>query len=374
MMQENKNELQENPVIYRSTEARHFNLAILNSLSSQIVVLDKAGNIQSANTAWTECFQKYFPRQSKENNSMDVSFTELYGSPDIFGDVREPVLAGIESVLQMDISSFSIEHPLLLNGEQHWFLMSVNPLPENHGAVISHTDITERKQIDQMKNEFIGIASHELKTPITSLKGIVHILQLSYAKQFKGEFSRLLSTMDIQLNKLNKIIGDLLVINTIPGKEIHLGVERFNFKTLIRETIQNVRNISPLHFFTIQENESVFVNADRFKMEQVITNLLTNAVKYSPQSNQVVVNSIVQNNHLIFSVQDFGLGIDQDHVTRIFERFYRVKTGLAMGGLGLGLYISHEIIKAHQGELWVNSKKGEGSKFYFSLPLAANNS
>src|SRR5664279_5433568 len=108
------------------------------------------------------------------------------------------------------------------------------------GAVVSHTDITERKAIEQMKDEFISIASHELKTPLTSLKGIVHILQLSFLKKMKGEGAKLLSTMDIQLDKLTKIIGDLLNVNTLPGKGLPLNYEEFEFSSLVQETVENV--------------------------------------------------------------------------------------------------------------------------------------
>jgi signal transduction histidine kinase len=165
------------------------------------------------------------------------------------------------------------------------------------------------------------------------------------------------------------MIGDLVVVNTMPGKRIRLSVERFDFKNLVSETVENVKNISQLHFLSIKENESVFINGDRFRLEQVITNLLTNAVKYSPQSNQVIVNSIVKDNQVLFSVQDFGIGIDKENATKVFERFYRVKTNSTFGGFGLGLYISAEIIKAHKGKIWVESEGGNGSVFYFSLPL-----
>ena len=344
--------------------------AILNSLSAQIAVLDPGGYIQAVNESWTNFAKENSISGEFERGFIGVNYLEVCKkSNGPFSQEAPEALTGILSVLKGSTPSYTLEYPCHSASEQRWFLMKVTSLPDFQGAVVSHNDISERKAMDQMKDEFISIASHELKTPITSLKGIVHILQLSFERKMKGEVGKLLSTMDIQLNKLTKIIGDLLVVNTRPGKKVYLSSERFNFKNLVKETVQNVKNISPLHFLSIKENESVYFKGDRFRLEQVITNLLTNAVKYSPQSNQVLINSIVEDGNILFSVQDFGVGIEKENMTRIFEKFYRAKTGFTLGGFGLGLFISLEIIKAHNGNLWLESEVGKGSTFYFSLPL-----
>ncbi len=367
------------PVNYELTQLNdHHNIsrseqlkdAILNSLPSQIAVLDSNGIILAVNESWIAFSKENSQLQTTGQQFIGMNYLEVcQKSNGPFSEEAAEAFKGILAVLEGTLPSFTLEYPCHAPSKQRWFLMKVNPLPDFEGAVVSHSDISERKAIDQMKNEFISVASHELKTPITSLKGIVHILQLSFEKKMKGEVGKLLSTMDIQLNKLTKIIGDLLVVNTIPGKKIYLYNEKFNFKNLVKETVQNIKNISPLHFFSVNENESVYFVGDRFRLEQVITNLLTNAVKYSPQSNQVIINSIVKDEAILFSVQDFGTGIEKENTFKIFEKFYRAKTGFALGGLGLGLFISLEIVKAHKGNLWVESEPGKGSTFYFSLPL-----
>jgi signal transduction histidine kinase len=344
--------------------------AILNSLTAQIAVLGPEGVIEAVNNSW-----KLF---EKENALPGVKALECIGmnylavckqSHGRFSEEAQEAYKGILAVLNGDISSFIIEYPCDTPLRKRWFLMSVTALPQSMGAVVSHTDITERKAIEQMKDEFISIASHELKTPLTSLKGIVHILQLSFLKKMKGEGAKLLSTMDIQLDKLTKIIGDLLNVNTLPGKGLPLNYEEFEFSTLVQETVENVATLSQLHFLTIKENEKIMYKGDRLRLEQVITNLLTNAVKYSPQSNQVIISSIKKENRIVISVQDFGIGVDKENSARLFDRFYRVNNGLRFGGLGLGLYISAEIVKAHKGKLWLESQAGKGSTFYFSLPV-----
>lgn len=344
--------------------------AILNSLSAQIAVLDSNGIIQTVNESWTDFAKENFQSEGSGQEFIGMNYLEVCRKSNCpFSEEAPQALKGIVAVLEGTMPSFTLEYPCHTPENQRWFLMKISPLPDSLGAVVSHTDISERKAMDQMKDEFIGIASHELKTPITSLKGIVHILQLSFEKKMKGEVGKLLSTMDIQLNKLTKIVGDLLVVNTMPGKKMLLSNEEFNFKNLVTETVQNVRNISPLHFLSVKGNESVNINGDRFRLEQVITNLITNAVKYSPQSNQVLINSVVKDDVILFSVQDFGIGIEKENMSRIFEKFYRAQTGFAFGGLGLGLFISLEIVRAHKGNLWAESVAGAGSTFYFSLPL-----
>ncbi len=356
--------------IHQISKSEKLKDAILNSLSAQIAVLNSNGIIQTINESWIEFANENSLSEITSQQFIGVNYLEVCRkSNGPFSEEAAEAESGILAVLNGTIPTFTLEYPCHSPEKKRWFLMKVNPLHDLHGAVVSHTDISERKAIEQMKDEFISIASHELKTPITSLKGIVHILQLSFEKKMKGEVGKLLSTMDIQLNKLTKIIGDVLVVNTMPGKKMYLNNEKFNFKNLVKETVQNVKNISPLHFLSIKENESVYFNGDRFRLEQVITNLLTNAVKYSPQSNQVLVNSVVKDNSIVFSVQDFGVGIEKKIISRIFEKFYRASPGSGLGGLGLGLFISLEIVKAHNGNLWVESKPGAGSTFYFSLPM-----
>jgi len=138
---------------------------------------------------------------------------------------------------------------------------------------------------------------------------------------------------------------------------------------LVQETVENVRTLSQLHFITIKQNDKVTYKGDRLRLEQVITKLLTNAVQYSPQSNQVILSSSRDKDRILLAVQDFGIGVDEENFSKVFDRFYRVNNGLRFGGLGLGLYISSEIVKAHKGELWVESRHGQGSVFYFSLHL-----
>lgn len=358
------------PPLKKISKNEQLNQSVFNSLTAQIAVLNAEGVIQTVNESW-ELFEKEYSFTALPAiDCVGMNYIEICKSPGgRFSKESFEAASGIHEVLKGALPFFTLEYSCVLCSIHRWFLMSVTLLHDSQGAIVSHTDITEMKAMRKMKDEFVNVVSHELKTPLTSLKGIVHILQLSFLKKIRGEGARLLKTMDAQLDKLARIIGDLLDIYTIPGHQLQLSSEEFDFKNLITETVENIRNISPLHFLSVNRNESIVYRGDRSKLEQVITNLLTNAVKYSPQSNQVLINSIIKDNSILVSVRDFGIGVDEENFTMIFERFYRINNGPGVGGLGLGLHISAEIIKAHKGNLWVESHAGEGSTFYFSLPL-----
>ncbi|MEO6636800.1 MAG: HAMP domain-containing sensor histidine kinase [Ginsengibacter sp.] len=346
----------------------HLSDAVLDSLVNQIVVINRIGIIQKVNRAWY-LFNKIISPGSGYD-FIGADYFEICACADgPYAADTARALAGVRSVLDGRQERFEMEYVTVKAKQEKHFLLEVVSLGIM-GATVVHTDVTERKTDEKFREQFFAIASHELKTPITSLKGIAHIFKISFGKKISREGARMLGIMEIQLNKLTKIIEDLVVINSRPGRDIILQKEVFNFSTLLRQTVQNVRSISPLHFLTIEENEEVIkYTGDKFRLEQVLTNLLTNAVKYSPQANHIIIRLLVKDNCVQFSVRDFGIGIEKEDSKKIFEKFYRINNEDRFIGLGLGLYISSQIIKAHKGNLWVESEKGKGSTFYFTLPL-----
>ncbi len=261
------------------------------------------------------------------------------------------------------------------NDVYRWHLGRATPFFNKHKEVKwfgTNTDIEEHKYGEQKKDEFISIASHELKTPITSLKGIVYILKTLAGQEENSQTSKLLATMDSQLIKLTKLISDLLDVNKLEGQHLQLNKEDFDFRDMIKETVEGVQHTSLQHSLEIESNESVICNGDKLRLEQVVTNLLINAVKYSPNAKKVIIRYDITDDNVVVSVQDFGIGIERENITKLFERFYRVNNALRFGGLGLGLYISANIIKAHNGSFWIESEVGKGSTFYFLLPRNKN--
>lgn len=232
-------------------------------------------------------------------------------------------------------------------------------------------DVTERKKQETQKDEFISIVSHELKTPITSVKAYTQILQRELSKLGDPKISQMFDRMNKQLNKLTGIIYDLLDVTNMEGGKLRYNHVEFSFNELLDEVVSEIQVGVDTHFIrTIKEGQDR-IKADRERISQVLTNLITNAIKYSPKANEIVVRTYPSETVLMCGVQDFGFGISDEMKPKLFEKFYRIYNSQhsTVSGLGLGLYITREIMKRQNGRIWVNSKLGEGSEFIFELPL-----
>jgi two-component system sensor histidine kinase/response regulator len=232
-------------------------------------------------------------------------------------------------------------------------------------------EIEFRKQAERKKDEFISIASHELKTPLTSVKGYVQLLGRSIDKGDIETVKKHLSKAQVQLDKLNDLIADLLDISKIESGKLKFNKRYFSLDVVLDNVIEVMHQANP--GFTIVRKGQVGqdVYGDEMRIEQVIINFLTNAIKYSPGTEKAEVHVKVMEDQVYLGVQDYGIGIEPELQKNVFEKFYRVdETAIHFQGLGIGLYISAEIINRHGGTVGVNSKLGEGSEFYFTLPLA----
>ncbi len=234
-------------------------------------------------------------------------------------------------------------------------------------------DISQQAELERRKDEFISMASHELKTPITSLKGFTSVFQRRIAAQGDAQALHYLGRMNAQLDKLTKLVGDLLDISKMQTGKLSYAEEPFDLHTLVQETVENVQATTATHTLLVETSGPIQVVGDRDRIGQVLINLLNNAIKFSPDANKVLVrlSANEQEQEAMVSVQDFGIGIADAHHNKIFERFYQVSDAdeRSYTGLGIGLYLSYEIIARHGGRMWVESSKGAGSTFYFTLPL-----
>ena len=249
-------------------------------------------------------------------------------------------------------------------------------LIEVQKALLNEIEI--RKKAENKKDEFISIASHELKTPLTSVKGYVQLLQRSIDKGDISTVKRHLEKTHIQLEKLNDLIADLLDISKIESGKLKFNKKTFMVEPLLENVVEIIHQSHP-DFNIIRKGQvPVPVYGDEMRIEQVIINFLTNAIKYSPGTNEVWINAGVEGNCVYVGVKDFGIGIDECQQGNLFQKFFRVEeTAIQFQGLGIGLYISAEIIRRHGGEVGVTSKLGEGSEFFFKIPMgmdpASNN-
>lgn len=239
------------------------------------------------------------------------------------------------------------------------------------GATIIFRDTTKEKIIEQSKNEFISIASHELKTPLTSVIAFSQILESRMEKRKDKLDLYFIHSINEQLHKIKSLIEDLLNISRMESGMFVLNKVLYPIDTLIDKTIQDMQYTTDTHTLMKigKTNKKVSIDIDR--INQVLVNLISNAVKYSPKANKVTIRVREIGKDIVVSVQDFGIGIPKKDQKKIFKRFYRTRKSQhsKISGFGLGLYICAEIIKNHNGRIWVESIPGKSSTFSFSLPI-----
>ncbi len=215
------------------------------------------------------------------------------------------------------------------------------------------------------------MVSHELKTPLTSIKGYVQLMQIKFSKTQDESFSRILEKADVQINKMTAMINGFLNISRLESGKIHINRQLFDLALLLKEAEEESIATVNSHKLIFAPAEPVAVNADRDKIGQVIHNLLSNAVKYSPPGSTIRVSCTSDNEFAYVSVKDQGKGIKQEDAVHIFDRYYRVEGEdmHSISGFGIGLYLCSEIISHHKGTISLESEIGVGSDFVFTLPL-----
>jgi signal transduction histidine kinase len=229
---------------------------------------------------------------------------------------------------------------------------------------------TDSQNAISIRDEFISVASHELKTPVTSLKMYTQIIQKQLALRGETILLAPLSKMNTQIDKLTLLINDLLNISRIQLGKLEFNEEYFNLQDIVEDTVDSVQASTQTHTIHLKGSIHKKVWGDKDRISQVITNLLTNAIKYSPHANSVEIKIHAGKKMAEVCVCDYGIGIEEEQQKKIFNRFYRVVGAeeKTFPGLGIGLYISAEIIRRHGGDISVKSKKGKGSTFIITLP------
>ena len=231
-------------------------------------------------------------------------------------------------------------------------------------------ELLNTKVQDQKKDEFLSIASHELKTPLTSVKAYIQLLSEVLEKEDNKDAVKYVQKAQDGIEKLHSLVAELLDASRIQAGRLQLNITTFNFGDLVNSCIESIGHVSPAHTINVHGKADVEVRGDRNRLEQVLMNYLTNAAKYSPKYNKIVVNVTHYDDKVQVGVTDFGIGIPREKQDKVFERFYRVDNyNHSVQGLGIGLYISAEIIKRHRGKVWVESEEGKGSTFYFAIPV-----
>jgi PAS domain S-box-containing protein len=259
------------------------------------------------------------------------------------------------------------------DGIYRWFKIRAMPVKDKSGNVVkwigTNTDIHDRKTLEKQKDDFLNVASHELKTPLTTIKGYVQMISALVEQNNTDRLKPFIDNASKSVEKLNRLIDDLLVISRIEtGQTGYFEMEQIQIDMFLHEIVDRYALMHPERVFLLEGQDGVSIQANKYRLEQVFDNILSNAVKYSPAEKEISVLWKSINGKVQISILDHGDGISKENVDRVFDRFYRTDDN-TLSGLGLGLFISREIIKMHRGEIWVESEVGEGSTFHVELPV-----
>ncbi len=339
---------------------------ILKGMVEGVLVVDGRGRILMVNDALRRLL-------SLSKDVSDKMPLEIIRNAELEGAIRKAIRDGENIALELDLDK---------SGEKTIEVNVVSILPSNkrmdedsegiRGAIAVFHDITRLKQLERIRQDFVANVSHELRTPLTTIKGYAETLLEGALKE--DQAFQFVQVIKRHTDRLTKIVEDLLMLSRIETKEFLLKMEVISVRDFVDDIVDFVKDPAEKKKISLSRNEipsSLAVQADRNYLEQILINLLDNAIKYTPEGGRVAVSAVEKDSKDIqFSVEDNGIGIPKEDLSRIFERFYRVDKGRSkeMGGTGLGLSIVKHLVQAHGGRVWVESQPGKGSVFYFTLP------
>lgn len=340
--------------------------AIIETVRDPLAVLDNKLHVKTVNKAFLDFFQ--------------VTQEETYGRYiyDLNGgewDIPE-LKKLLEDVLPQNsyFNNYEVRHNFDKLGPKIMLLNARRVVLEENKTqliLLAIEDVTEQKEQERQKDEFISLVSHELKNPLTSIKTYTQILEKKLKNNKDKSLLKIFTSIDIQTTKVIDLISDLLSEAKTRAKGFSYHDREFDMNSLVEEIVENAARRDD-SYTIIQKNKiNKKIVADRARIGQVIDNLISNAIKYSSNAKKIIVSVSTTKNGMECSVQDFGKGISKNNLKKVFEPFFREKETQreTFPSIGLGLYISTEIVEHYGGRLWVKSTEGKGSTFFFSLPF-----
>jgi PAS domain S-box-containing protein len=345
--------------------------ATIDNMVDSVVVSDRTGRITFVNKAG----RQFFGEVGSEGLQLTDGHLEAQGmrlGGERIARLEEmPLYRALRGnvIVDADLSFPSPERRRTLH-----LRANAAPIRDEHGhitgAVSVARDVTEMVELDHLKDEFVRVAAHELKTPVAIMKSYAQLALKS--EPTPATYRKMLDAINRGADRIDRIVRELLDVSQLHLGQLKLTEEPLDLRELAEETVANMASHSTQHRFSVQPGDAVIVRGDRGRLRQVLVVLLDNAVRYSPSGGLVEVRLALHAQAVEVCVSDEGIGIPTERQARLFERFYRAHSGTPhdRGGMGVGLYISREIIFHHGGTMQVSSEEGKGSTFCFSVPYS----
>lgn len=344
--------------------------SILQQLAVGVIIADNRGRVVQTNKQVEQILGVKIPAGfMMEKDKVLVPNVSIPISPD---PAQLPLYQTLNSKKPVVGTEFSI---LRKDGKKVFIQVSSSTVRNKKKNIIAQAsiiaDITEQKELERQKDDFLSMASHELKTPITSLKMFIDLQRQQLKEKNAGKAAYFNERIHDQADRLKELANDLLDVSRIQTNKLRFTMEDFDIASVINDTVEDLQGTTQRHEILVKGVVSQEVRGDRYRIYQVLVNLLLNAIKYSPAGKKIFVQAKRNGKSIVVSVRDSGIGISRGQQDKIFDKLYQVADPQVktFPGLGLGLYISKEIVERHKGKIWVKSTKGKGSTFFFSLPL-----
>ena len=343
-----------------------FNEDILGSISNVVIVLNEKTELVKTNAAFTAVFNPVV------NNPGDLNFKALINPHD-----KDNILINSITSAFADAKGFSniVVEISISQTEKKIFDASGTVMVSAAGIknllLILH-DITLHKQLQREREDIIGFVAHELRNPLSNMGLCNELLSMQLKEKNYESMPEMIQRSKNNLGRLNKMIAELYNATKISSGNINLEKAPYHFGEMIQEAIETINILQPNYNIPVEGDGNFIVEGDRYRMIEVVTNYLTNGIKYADGSTDVLLTILKDETTVTVSVKDKGLGISEAQLPYLFERFFRAEKTKNLEGLGLGLYLCQRIILAHYGKVWAESEEGKGSTFYFSVPLKLN--
>ena len=271
-------------------------------------------------------------------------------------------------------SRITICYPDTVQRKELHVTLGATPLRDAAGAIVGAlavvSDITEALELDRLKDQFIRVIAHELKTPVTIVKGYAKAIADTLGRELSPAVARMVDALNRGADRIDRMVCELLDAQQLAVGRLHIVEERIDLHDLLQQAVDAAARKTSMHRVRLRHADRVSLTGDRERLREVMRILLDNAVRYSPKGGDVEVDLTVSDGGAVVSVRDQGVGIAHERQPRIFERFYRAHTDTPydFGGTGLGLYVAKTLVELHQGAMWFESTEGQGSRFSFRLP------